>query len=143
MSKVNKRTEGKNTDAKGFITLMGLILSIFSIIIALWSVIQSNENAKIDRRADTYTAAIVSLDTLCFYEWSLENGYEDVFNSEIDDQWLQEQLLDAVEIKAKLEIFDKEKAESYWNIISQIFDTGHKFDTEQYEKLKKSIMDEI
>lgn len=133
----------KNVNKEDFISWLGLGFSIISIIVAFWSVTQSNENAKIDRRVDTYTETIVSLDTLCFYEWSLENGYEDIVDSKLDEQWIENQLLDAVKIKSKLEIYDEEKAESYWLIVAQIFDLEHKFDSEQYEKLKKAIMDEI
>lgn len=130
-------------NCQSIISILSLVFSVFSIIIAFWSVMQSNENAKADRRVDTYTEAIVSLDTLCFYEWSSENGYGDTFSSEIDGQWIKNQMLDAVRIKAKLEIFDKAKADSYWSIVSQIFDSDHKFDSKEYEKLKKEIMNEI
>ncbi len=139
-----KNTNNKNIDNLQRITsVLSLVLSILSISVASWSVIQSNKNAETDRRVDTYTEAIVSLDTLCFYEWSLENGYGETFNIEIDDQWLKNQMLDAVRIKAKLEIFDKAKADSYWSIVSQIFDSEHKFDSEEYEKLEKAIRNEI
>lgn len=127
---------------KGFLYIT-LTVSILSMIISVWSVMQSNENAKTDRCVNTYTEAIVSLDLLCFYEWSSENGYGDTFNSEIDNQWLKDQVLEAVRIKAKLEVFDKQKADSYWSIVSQIFDSAHSFDLDEYEKLKNAIMKEI
>ena len=106
---------------------MGLVLSIISVVIAVWTISASNTNAKTDRRVDTYTEAMVSLDTLAFYEWSAENGYEEIVNNEIDDEWMRKQLLEAVKIKARLELFDE----------------GHKFDTNEYEKLKKEIKEEI
>lgn len=137
---VNKE-EGKSS--QDVIAWVGLAISVFSIIIAMYSVIQSNMNAKTDRRVDTYTEAIISLDTLCFHEWSAENGYGEIFNSEINDEWVKTQVLEAVKIKSKLEILDKEKAESYWSIVSQIFAPEHKFDLEEYERLKESIMREI
>ena len=124
MSKKNKQ---ENKKEYGIVSWVGLVLSIISVVIAVWTISASNTNAKTDRRVDTYTEAMVSLDTLAFYEWSAENGYEEIVNNEIDDEWMRKQLLEAVKIKARLELFDE----------------GHKFDTNEYEKLKKEIKEEI
>lgn len=140
MSKKNKQENKKEC---GIVSWIGLVLSVISIGIAVWTISVSNTNAKTDRRVDTYTEAIVSLDTLAFYEWSAERGYEEIVNNEINDEWMRKQLLEAVKIKARLELFDEKKAERYWNIISQIFEEGHKFDTDEYKKLKKEIKEEI
>ena len=140
MSKKNKQ---ENEKEYGIVSWVGLVLSRISVVIAVWTISASNTNAKTDRRVDTYTEAMVSLDTLAFYEWSAENGYEEIVNNEIDNEWMRKQLLEAVKIKARLELFDEKKADKYWNIISQIFDEGHKFDTNEYEKLKKEIKEEI
>ena len=113
------------------------------MFVSVWSANESTKIAKTDRRVDTYTKAIVSLDTLSFREWITEEGYVEIFNGEVDDQWVKDYLLEAVEIKAKLDIFDEGKAERYWSIVSQIFSPQHKFNSEEYEKLKKEIMDEI
>lgn len=140
--KNENKNKKENVETKEIISRLSLIISIFSLVVAFWSVHVSSVIAKTDRRVDTYTEAIVSLDTMYFYAWSFDNG-EEIISSEIDEQWEKNQILDAVKIKAKLDIFDKEKADSYWKIVSQIFSHEHKFDIEEYEKLKSAIMNEI
>lgn len=132
----------KEMNVDKIISVLSLIIAIVSLIISMQTKTQDNVNAKTDRRVETYMDAMVSLSSLSFCEWSLENNYKIMEDNDIREQWLNEQLLNAVEIKAKLEIFDVEKAESYWRIISRIFDE-QKFDTEEYQKLKQAIMNEI
>ena len=143
MGKKNRERETNEKEKKDIVSWFSLFIAIISMFVSVWSANESTKIAKTDRRVDTYTKAIVSLDTLSFREWITEEGYVEIFNGEVDDQWVKDYLLEAVEIKAKLDIFDEGKAERYWSIVSQIFSPQHKFNSEEYEKLKKEIMDEI
>ena len=143
MGRKNRERETNEKEKKDIVSWFSLFIAIISMFVSVWSANESTKIAKTDRRVDTYTKAIVSLDTLSFREWITEEGYGEIFNGEVDDQWVKDYLLEAVEIKAKLDIFDEGKAERYWGIVSQIFSPQHKFDSEEYEKLKKEIMDEI
>ena len=143
MGRKNRERETNEKEKKDIVSWFSLFIAIISMFVSVWSANESTKIAKTDRRVDTYTKAIVSLDTLSFREWITEEGYVEIFNGEVDDQWVKDYLLEAVEIKAKLDIFDEGKAERYWSIVSQIFSPQHKFNSEEYEKLKKEIMDEI
>lgn len=122
---------------------ISLGISIISLLAAFIAIKVSDNNAKVDRRVEIYTDAIVSLDTLIFYEWISKEGHGEIFKNELDDHGLKNQMLDAVKIKSKLEILDEKKADRYWKIISQIFSSDHQFDSNEYEKLKKEINKEV
>ncbi|MDD6233310.1 MAG: hypothetical protein PUA89_11440 [Frisingicoccus sp.] len=92
---------------------------------------------------DVYTEAIVSLENIAFHEWSEDMGYGEVFNVDVDDNWMKNQILKAVEINAELKMYDEENAERYWEIVSQIFGEEHSFDFEKYEEFRNIISKEI
>lgn len=142
-----KKNEGKrwrkSIDRQTVISIITVLTGIATVIINIWTVHQNDINTRADRRVDTYTDAVVSLETMQFRAWAEQEGYGEIINSEVNDEWMKEQLLHAVDIKARLSIFDERKAENYWEIVSQIFSPEHTFDQAAYEALTNSLKNEI
>lgn len=142
-----KKSEGKSLcksiDRQTVISIITVLISIATVIINIWTVHKNDVNTKVDRRVGTYTDAVVSLETICFREWAGQEGYGEIINSDVNDEWMKEQLLHAVDIKARLSIFDEKKAKDYWKIVCQIFSPAHTFDHETYEGLINSLKQEI
>lgn len=120
-----------------------ILIAIIAIVISIISMIESNGNSVIDRRVNVYTEAIVSIENIAFHGWSEEMGYGEVFNVDVDDNWMRNQILKAVEINAELKMYDEETAKRYWEIVSQIFGPEHCFDFEKYEEFRNTIKKEI
>lgn len=120
-----------------------VIIAVVSLGVSILSLKESNGNSVTDRRMDVYTEAIVSLENIAFHEWSEDMGYGEVFNVDVDDNWMKNQILKAVEINAELKMYDEENAERYWEIVSQIFGEEHSFDFEKYEEFRNIISKEI
>lgn len=139
MGKTTKGITEKGTN----VNWPSTIIAIVAIGISIISLIESNNNSVTDRRVNVYTKAIVSIETIAFHEWSEENGYGEVFNVDVDDTWINNQISKAVEINAELEMYDEENAKRYWEIVSQVFGEEHHFDGKKYEEFRDIIREEI
>ena len=89
MGRKNRERETNEKEKKDIVSWFSLFIAIISMFVSVWSANESTKIAKTDRRVDTYTKAIVSLDTLSFREWITEEGYGEIFNGEVDDQWVK------------------------------------------------------
>ncbi len=123
--------------------MVSAVLSILAIGISVYGIVSDDRNADRDRRVDVYTRAKVSIDSIAFRELCVENGYNDVINSDINDEWMRNKLLEAWDIKSELEIYDESNAELYWTVMSNIYSEGHTFDKENYEKFITNIKKEL
>lgn len=130
---------------KGKIKMLnvGLVISLFSLIIAIWSVFLIQKIAVTDRKAQVFQDTIVYLDKLNFRSESPNLGFGDTLTKDVDDEWIKKEVLVAVDIKSRLDIFDEEKAKLFWDIVSEIYGKNHNFDNEKYRNLKTKIKSEL
>lgn len=126
---------------------IGIIIAIVSLIISIFSMVYANLNSEKDRVTEVYTEAIVSLEKLSLYytigeqtgDYTLSN-----YSQSIDDQWVFDYLEECVEIKASLDVLDKNNyADEYWCIISDFFSKKHLYDGKRVEQLKNSFNKEL
>lgn len=120
-----------------------LIIALISLIIAIWSVFLTQKLAVTDRKAQVYQDVIVYLDKLSFRAASPNMGFGDTLTKDVDDEWIKKEVLVAVDINSRLEIFDDKKAKLFWNIVSEIYGEKKYLDNEKYSNLKKEIKNEL
>lgn len=125
------------------IDILGLILGATALVISIFSIIIAKNIAYTDRKVSTYTDAIVYLDKIAFRSKSQDMGFGDELIKEVDDDWIKEQILVAVDIHSRLEILDKNKANEFWKIVSKIYGKEHKLDQTNYQRLRNDITKEL
>lgn len=120
-----------------------LIISLIPLIIAIWSVFLTQNIAVTDRKAQVFQDTIVYLDKLSFRSISPNFGFGDTLTKDVDDEWIKKEVLVAVEIKTRLNLFDDKKANLFWEIVSEIYSENHYFNYEKYFNLKMEIKNEL
>ena len=118
-----------------------LIISLISLIIAIWSVFLTQKIAVTDRKAQVFQDTIVYLDKLSFR--SISPNFGDTLTKDVDDEWIKKEVLVAVEVKTRLNLFDDKKANLFWEIVEEIYFENHYFNYEKYFNLKMEIKDEL
>ena len=125
------------------ISFISLIISFISLIIAIRSIFLIQKIAVTDRKAQVFQDTIVYLDKLKFRSESPNLGFGDTLIKDVDDEWIKKEMLAAVDIKTRLDIFDEEKEKLFWDIVSEIYGENHNFDNEKYYNLKTKIKSEL
>ena len=118
-----------------------LIISLISLIIAIWSVFLTQKIAVTDRKAQVFQDTIVYLDKLSFR--SISPNFGDTLTKDVDDEWIKKEILVAVELKTRLNLFDDKKANLFWEIVEEIYIENHYFNYDKYFNLKMEIKDEL
>lgn len=118
-----------------------LIISLISLIIAIWSVFLTQKIAVTDRKAQVFQDTIVYLDKLSFR--SISPNFSDTLTKDVDDEWIKKEILVAVELKTRLNLFDDKKANLFWEIVEEIYIENHYFNYDKYFNLKMEIKDEL
>lgn len=125
------------------IALFSLIISIFSLLVAIWSILITKKIAVTDRKAQVFQDAIVYIDKISFRASSPKMGFGDALIKEVDDEWIKKEVLVALEIKTKLNLFDDKKANLFWDIVAGFYSKSHIFECEKYYDLKREIKSEL
>lgn len=125
------------------LALISFLVSLISLVVAIWSVKVSEKIAIVDRKANGYNDAIVFLNKINFINQSSQSGFGEMLIKDVDDEWVKNQVLIAVDIKSRIDVYDKENGTLFWEIVSEIFSKEHKFNYEKYNSLRKNIENEI
>lgn len=118
-----------------------LIISLISLIIAIWSVFLTQKIAVTDRKTQVFQDTIVYLDKLSFR--SISPNFGDTLTKDVDDEWIKKEILVALELKTRLNLFDDKKANLFWEIVEEIYIENHYFNYDKYFNLKMEIKDEL
>ena len=148
---MKKMRTSQNTDKKSKELLIQSIAVAVSIVCLFFSIYSLNLTKRIEqgnRVAETYTAAIESLEKLSFYNFVGEQTGDYTLNfledKKIDDQFIFSYCEECVAIKAKLEVLGKEEyAATYWNIIQNIISEQHIYDGDKVEELIQLFRDDL
>ena len=125
------------------ISFISLIISFISLVIAIWSVYRTQKIAVTDRKAQVFQDTLVYLDKLKFCYASPNFGFGNTLIKDVDDEWIKKEVLVAVDINTRLNIFDEEIEKLFWDIVSEIYGENHYFDNEKYSNLKTKIKSEL
>ncbi len=133
----------KRGERMNILEIVGLLVAIVALVVSIWAVVISKNIAVTDRKANTYTDAIVYLEKMAFINESPNLGFGDAMITDVNDEWIKEQIIIAVDIKSRLNLHDESKAKDFWSIISGIYGKEHIFDQDKYQKLRKEIINEL
>lgn len=133
----------KNINKLNIIEVVGLLVAIVALLVSIAAIFISKNIAVTDRKANTYTDVIVYLEKIAFISESPKLGFENTMIEDVNDEWIKEQVITAVDIKSRLDLYDKNKAEDFWSIVSDIYGKEHKFDQDKYKKLREEIVNDL
>ena len=125
------------------IALISFFVSLISLAVAIWSVKVSKKIAIADRKTNVYNDVIVFLNKINFIAQSSQFGFGEMLIKDVDDEWIKNQILIAVDIKSRIDVYNKENGTLFWEMVSEIFSKEHKFDYEKYNSLLKNIENEL